>query len=237
MTKPFPIAMFAQLAAGFALSLAVATAAGLLRTLTVDGAAAAVAVGMVTYGLGGWPWAALLITFFVTSSILTRWKSAVKPQPEHRRGRSAAQVLGAGGVAACAAIAYALASAPWTAAAFVGAIAASTADTWATEIGLLSRRPPRLITTGKRVRPGESGGVTWLGTVAGMAGAACIAILGTVWLQTPWLDVWLAGTLAMLLDSVFGATVERRRRWMTNEAVNILATATGAMVAALLGRS
>lgn len=229
--------MFAQLTVGFALSLAVAIGAARLRFLTADGAATAVAVGTVTYGFGGWQWAALLITFFVTSSALTRWKSAVKPQPEHRRGRSAFQVLGAGGVAACAAIAYALASEPWTAAAFAGAIAASTADTWATEIGLLSRTRPRLITTGEPVSPGQSGGVTWLGTVAGMTGAAFIAVLGAVWLQTAGLEVWLAGTLGMLLDSVLGATVERRRRWITNETVNVLATATGAAVAVLLGKS
>lgn len=228
--------MLAQLSVGCVLSGAVSIAGMRLRILTADGAAAAVVVGTLTYGLGGWQWAAVLVTFFATSSGLTRWKSKVKPQPEHRRGRAAVQVIGAGGVAAIAAIAHAVAAQPWTVAAFAGAVAASTADTWATEIGLLSRTPPRLITTGQVVTPGDSGGVTWLGTVAGTGGAAVIAVLGAALLHTPTLDVWLAGTLAMLVDSLLGAAVERRRRWITNETVNIMATAIGATMAAVLGR-
>src|SRR5206468_12197817 len=91
-----------------------------------------------------------------------------------RRGprRTARQVVANGGVAAVAAV---LGS--WPAAA--AAIAAAAADTWATEIGAFSPLPPRLITSGRRVTRGTSGGITVLGTLGRVAGAALIAGLTT----------------------------------------------------------
>ena len=67
--------------------------------------------------------------------------------------------------------------------AYFGAIASANADTWATELGVLSRTPPRLITTGKPVAPGTSGGVTWYGTVAALAGSAFIGVAAFVLIQ------------------------------------------------------
>lgn len=233
--------MIGPLIAGLALSLGVALGARALRLLTSGGAAAAVVVGTLVFGLGGWQRAGLLVLFFATSSLLTRWQAARKPHPEHTAGRTGAQVLANGAVATALSVWGALWPAPWIATAFAGAIAASTADTWATEIGLLSKTPPRLITarllrTRATVAPGTSGGVTWLGTIAACAGAAVIAGTSTAWLDTPLAPVWLAGFLGMTLDSILGATVEGRWRGMTNDAVNLLATVAGATLAAALGR-
>lgn len=232
--------MIGPLAVGLALSLVVALGARALRLLTSGGAVAAVGVGTLVFGFGGWQRAGLLVLFFATSSLLTRWQAVRKPHPEHRAGRNGAQVLANGAIATALAVWGALWPAPWTAAAFAGAIAASTADTWATEIGLLSNSPPRLITarllrTRATVAPGTSGGVTGLGTLAACAGAVLIAGFGTAWLGTRFAPVWLAGFIGMALDSILGATVEGRVRWMTNDAVNLLATATGAILATILG--
>src|SRR2546426_10212376 len=229
------------LTGGFVLSLAVAIIAHALRLLTRDGMMAAVAVGTLVFGFGGWRHAGLLVLFFVTSSALTRWQAGRKFNPDPAGGRTGLQVLANGAIAATVSVWGAIWPGPWIAAAFAGAIATSTADTWATEVGLLSKTPPRLITarllrTRAEVPPGTSGGVTWLGTIAACIGAAVIAGSSTLWLHTVFGRVWLAGFIGMTVDSILGATVEGRWRWMTNDTVNLLATATGAVLAGMISR-
>ena len=221
-----------------------------MRWLTPGGLVAAGAVGIgVTSGLG-WPGLVVLAAFLLSGSALTQLAERRAPH------RSARQVLANGGVAAVAAL---LGS--WTAAA--GAIAAAAADTWATEIGAFSPIPPRLATTWRRVTRGTSGGITLLGTVGGVAGAATIAWLAHA-LARPGVDagfltLTVAGVGGMLADSVLGATVQGKYecpkcdarfergntvchelvrlttgwRWLDNDAVNFAATVVGAVVAVI----
>ena len=97
------------------------------------------------------------------------------------------------------------------------------ADTWATEVGVLSRVPPRLITTGNPVPPGTSGGVTRLGMWASVTGALLIGAMATALMQVqslvsghgwssevlyyPFLAI-IGGLSGSLLDSFLGATVQ-----------------------------
>jgi len=188
-----------------------------VRWLTPRGSTAALVVGVaVAYGLG-WRGVAALLAFFVSSSLLSK---------RHIQ-RNERQVVAHGGVAALAALAG-----NWPA--FAGSLAAATADTWATEIGRRARTPPRLVTTWAPVPAGTDGGMTLLGTLGGIAGAGFIA--GTSYLLGyPWaIVITLAGAVGMLLDSILGATVQGRVRWMDNDAVNLAATLTGAVVAGLL---
>ena len=142
-------------------------------------------------------------------------------------GRKASQVLANGGVAAATVLAAALWPDPMWAAAYGGAVATSAADTWATELGMSSRRRPVLITTLKPVTPGQSGGVSGAGTVAGAAGAALIGVvlvavsgstaatsLTLVDVSLHWAGIAVAGGgfLGMLADSVIGATLQARFR-------------------------
>jgi uncharacterized protein (TIGR00297 family) len=167
----------------------------------------------------------LLVFFFASSSVLSFVKAsdARKRQAaetfEKGGRRDAAQVLANGGIAALAALSYPFASSYSGAAfgAFAGALAAATADTWATETGVLSNRPPRLITSGRPVAAGASGGVTWLGSAAGAAGALCVGVLaamvlgyqGQVGNPLVWIVAALLGGLAgSLADSLLGATMQ-----------------------------
>ncbi len=221
--------------------------------LTPGGAAAALAVGgAVTLGIGV-RGLALLLAFFVTASMLTR---AQGREPREARGRTPRQVLANGGVAAVAGLVG------WDTA-VAGALAAATADTWATEIGRRSHRPPRLITTGAPVLPGTSGGVTALGTLGGAAGALTLGLLhAALWNRgiIQGAAVALAGGAGMIIDSVLGAGAQARFRcptcgaeyergdaachgrpiyargvsWLDNDAVNGWATLVGAGGAAAL---
>jgi uncharacterized protein (TIGR00297 family) len=206
----------------------------LFGSLTRSGAIAAFVVGTLVFGFGGWRGGLLLVTFFATSSMLTRWHAQRKRHPEHRAGRSAGQVIANGLVASILAVWFAIAPSPEVLTAFAGAIAAATADTWATEVGLLSPSLPRLITTWRRVAHGTSGGVTLLGIAAGAVGASLIARLGQTLFGTSHDLVWIAAMGAMFIDSLLGATLEGRIPLFNNNAVNFLATLSGAALTALM---
>lgn len=204
------------LVAALVLGSVVTLAAYRLRLLTVDGAMAALAVGTVILVADGYGLVLILVLAFAASSLLTRYRREEKGHPEHSRGRSASQVLANGSVLAVLAIGQALYEFPWIFPAAVGAVAASTADTWATELGLLSPRPPRLITTAAVVERGRSGGITLLGTGSGVAGALFVAILGRVFLDplvAPGILVgMIAGISGLFADSLLGATLQAAYR-------------------------
>ena len=100
--------------------------------------------GTIIFGFGGWDWGLLLIAFFVSSSLLTRYKETAKLQvaDQFAKGgpRDLWQALANGGLAALIALGSGLTGGThWLLLfAFVGAIAEANADTWATELGVLS---------------------------------------------------------------------------------------------------
>jgi uncharacterized protein (TIGR00297 family) len=173
-----------QLFVGVALAALVAGGGYALRALSASGALAAVGVGGAVFGVGGPAWGALLVLFFVTSSLFSRWSGTAKEGAveEFAKGgrRDAGQVLANGGVPGALALLSALLPGADLFPMLVGALAVATADTWATELGLLSRAQPRLITTGRRVVPGTSGGITLLGLAATLAAGALIGVAATV---------------------------------------------------------
>jgi uncharacterized protein (TIGR00297 family) len=185
--------------------------------LTVDGAVAATLVGGVVFGLGGLGAAAALIAFFVSGSLLSRRL----PRPgevQSAKGarRDATQVLANGGVAALAACAAARGN-ERARGALLGSLAAAAADTWASEIGVLSRTPPRSIVGGRIVAPGTSGGVTTVGWLAAAAGGLAVGITyGGVdrprGLRAVVAAALVSGLVGSAVDSVLGATIQAAYR-------------------------
>ncbi|WP_442512604.1 MULTISPECIES: DUF92 domain-containing protein [Paenibacillus] len=159
-------------------SVLVAGAAYSKRSLTASGAAAAVVLGTLMYSLGSAAWFGTLIAFFVASTLLSKYKhkrkAAIESGYAKSGNRDAGQVAANGGLGLLLCIGSVIAPHPAWWAAFVGVMAAVTADTWATEIGGLSRTAPRSILTGRKVAPGTSGGVTALGLLATCAGGLFI---------------------------------------------------------------
>lgn len=164
-------------------SLLISGAAYAKRSLTGSGAFAAIVLGTLMFGLGSFAWFGTLIAFFVSSTLLTKHKRRSKEAAESRYAKSgnrdAGQVIANGGIGLILCLIHAVWPHPLWWAAFVGVMASVTADTWATEIGGLSRSVPRSILHGRKVTPGTSGGVTLLGLAASAAGG--IFIGGAAW--------------------------------------------------------
>lgn len=205
-----------QLLLGFLLSTLIAFLAWRAKTLSDSGAAAAAFSGGLIFGFGGLAWAALLLIFFTSSSLLSRLfvdrKAPLSEKFSKGSRRDWGQVMANGGLGALLALAHALLpDQAWIWPAFIGALAAVNADTWATELGVLSRSSPRLITTGKTVERGTSGGVTGLGYLAVAGGALLVGLAAALFspLQAApsLLTAALAGGLAgSSFDSFLGAT-------------------------------
>jgi uncharacterized protein (TIGR00297 family) len=254
--------MIARTAAGALVSATIAVAAWRAGSLDRSGAVAAFLIGTVAIA-AGWAWGALLIVYFVSSSLLSRMGAAIKMQRsgsivEKGGARDAAQVLANGGVFALAALLQLLGPSDFWLAAGAGALAASAADTWGTEIGMLANSLPRMITTWRIVPTGTSGGVSGIGLVATVAGALFISL--AAWLlhgnAFVAVAVLLGGIAGAFVDSIGGALWQSRRYckhcrkaterlvhdcgtrteragglgWLNNDGVNAACTLVGALV-------
>ncbi len=195
------------------------------RFLDAGGALVTFILGAIIFGLGGWSFSLPILAFFVLSSLLSKLGAARKKSANEKfqKGsrRDFGQVLANGGVAGALVVLWYLQPEPMWYFLYLGAVAAVTADTWATEIGVFSSQPPRLITSGQIVATGTSGAISFLGLMGAVLGAACIALLGwaaqlreTAY-QFGWAGValiTLGGVLAHLCDSVLGATIQAQQR-------------------------
>jgi uncharacterized protein (TIGR00297 family) len=254
--------------AGFLLAALISGLAWRARSLTLGGAISATIIGTLAVA-AGWAWGLLLILYFISSTALSRVGRARK---ERRMSsvvakggeRDAVQVLANGALFGGAALAMLIAPhARWIALG-AGALAASAADTWATEIGTLSRRDPRFILNGTTVPAGTSGAVSLEGTLAMFASAVFIGVVMITlgWTSTLAIRVTLAGVFGAIVDTLLGATVQARRwcdacaretersthdcgcetrrlrglGWLDNDLVNFLSGLAGGLLAALLSR-
>lgn len=231
---------FSRIVLGLALSAAIGWLAYRRGSLSGSGFLGAVLTGTAVFGFGGLTWGLVLIAFFVSSSLLSHYrenqKAAIAEKFDKGHRRDLGQTLANGGFGALLALAaLLLVDLPglprsgnptyiFLTLAYFGAMATVNADTWATELGVLAASAPRLITTGRPVAVGTSGGVTWQGTLASLAGAAFIglAAFGIIqvaalatsgqWLLSDWPVIpiaALAGLAGALFDSLLGASVQR----------------------------
>lgn len=262
VTSDDPHAVLGRLLVGLAAAGTVAAIAHRSGALTARGAWAATAVGTAS-AAPGWDWGALLIAFFVTSTTLSRVghaRKALLAGGVVAKGgpRDAIQVLANGGAFAVCAVAAVLQGSPLWYAAGAGGLAAATADTWGTEIGMLSGDTPRSILSWRPVPAGTSGGITATGTMAAIAGAILIGLAtrGFGWTPAAAWGAIVGGFAGANADSILGATVQSRRwchhcravteravhlcgtptvatgglTWLDNDAVNLAGTGIGALV-------
>ncbi|KOR90464.1 DUF92 domain-containing protein [Paenibacillus solani] len=206
---------------GAAGAIIVAGAAYRKRSLSGSGAAAAILMGTIYYGAGNVFWFGTLLLFFITSTLLSRYGKKRKADLEKSYAktgrRDAGQVFANGGIGMVLCLLHAWVPSDLWVFLFIGVMATVTADTWATELGSLSRKPPRSVLNGKVLTAGESGGVSWIGSTAAAAGSILIGAGG--WLLAVWsgmeadilpyvLAALAGGLVGAFADSYLGATLQ-----------------------------
>lgn len=260
--------MINQFVLAFLLSGLIAILAYWRGSLAPSGAVGALVVGTIIYGFGGWVWGVLLALFFISSSLLSHYKEREKQtvaEEKFDKGhkRDWGQVLANGGAGTIVALLHGLFPSPIWLPLFLGTMAAVTADTWATELGTLSKRPPRLITSGRVVPVGTSGGISAFGTAVSFTGGLLIGLVAGLLSQNNILALTITGGIGGLAgslnDSFLGATVqqiyycdichketEKKRHcgqparplrgwgWMNNDVVNFVSSVFGGGTAVLV---
>ena len=201
------------------------------KSLDLLGSLTMIIMGIVIIFSAGVNWLILIVLFLIMSLLATKYAKPYKNSIGEYEGRRTAKNVISNGLVAFLMAAFGGYYLPFVGG-FLGSIATATADTLASEIGVLQN--PVLITTFKKVSPGTDGAISFLGTAVGIVGAGIIGfaafILGIM--PDPWMSIKIAiisGTVGCFMDSFLGAVFERRD-YLNNEHVNLLATITGAIV-------
>jgi len=212
-----------------------------LFLLDAAGVLAALALGVIVFYFGGAygsSYLALMLVFLFLSVAATKYGSNVKRKLAlYEYDRSWENVLANGIVPAFCVIAYQLAtssvlflSPSSLVGAYMGSLAAVTADKFSSEIGVLGGTPRRLFDF-KEVRTGQSGAVSQLGTFASFDGALIIGVAGYLLFAGRY-DAW--GVLFITLIGVFGSLVDSAVGVLENRGIgnkmttNLVCALTGA---------
>ncbi len=213
-----------QIAVGFSGAIIIALLAYRAHALSASGALAAVFVGGSIFAFGGASAAIVLIGFFISGSVLSRLN-------EHDHGkRDWKQVLANGLIPSLAVVLLALRHdlRPEATLLFLGSLATATADTWATEFGKRFGSRVYDCVSLRPMQKGLSGGVSFVGTLASIAGAVFIAALslvpvpldeglcGLIFVKVL-LVVPIAGFCGAMIDSIIGSKLQVKYRTASGE--------------------
>jgi uncharacterized protein (TIGR00297 family) len=204
------------------LNAIIAAAAYRRKSVSRSGGMLGAVVGAGIWLAGGLMLWLLLAFFFASSTMFSKLgvikKRSLKIIHAKSDVRDGIQVLANGGIPLVTAALYGIFADPVFLIMFAASLASATADTWASEVGFLSKRDPISITTGTRVKPGISGGITPLGTCMACLGAFAAAIVFSWSLSVMELDnlsagmivtiITISGFLGTLVDSLLGATIQ-----------------------------
>jgi uncharacterized protein (TIGR00297 family) len=200
------------------------------KALDLFGSIFMIIMGIVIIFTAGVHWLILIFLFLILGLVSTKYKHQYKKDIGVYEGTRTLKNVISNGIVPFIMAAFG------NYGGFIGSIATATADTLASEIGVTVQ--PRLITTFKKVPPGTDGGISVLGTAAGIIGAGIIGVaaylLGII--PDPFLTLKIsiiAGTVGCFVDSILGAVLERRN-YISNEYVNLIATITGAALGIIM---
>jgi uncharacterized protein (TIGR00297 family) len=213
-----------------------------LPLLTRAGWIHAGVLGTLLWGTLGWPGWLAVVFYLLLGSLVTRLgyrRKLSSGLAEARGGRRGPEnVWGSALVGTLLALLVPAATPPVQALLLLGfaaSFAAKLADTFGSEIGKRWGRHTVLITSLGAVAPGTEGAISLEGTAASLAGSGLMALvmlaLGLISGWRAGVVVLVVGLLATLLESLIGATLQRRCSWLSNELVNGIQTLLAAALA------
>ncbi|MDJ0536064.1 MAG: TIGR00297 family protein [Xenococcaceae cyanobacterium MO_207.B15] len=215
------------------------------KLLTPMGYLHAWVLGVLVWVTLQWQGYLVVVFYFLVGSAVTKIGMAQKEAEgiaEKRSGmRGPENVWGSALVATICAIATIFVDSPLKELLILGYVASfatKLSDTTASEVGKAYGQRTFLITTLKPVPRGTEGAISLEGTLAGIVGSIVIAVVGwAVGLINLYSIIicLIAAFIATNIESVIGASIQSRFLWLTNEIVNILNTAIGAIVAIAIG--
>jgi uncharacterized protein (TIGR00297 family) len=202
------------------------------RILDLRGSVMAAVLGVFLIIWSDFFWFLMMLTFLFASYWVTMWKYSKKTElglGEGEKGeRGIVNVLANGIIP----FSIAVFSGPLNEISsglpgmlFLVAISIATADTFASEIGVLAKNPRLITDPGTIVEPGVNGGVTLLGNVAALVGALVVSLVGLLLMTDMFMDTGIhelragipivmiplvLGWVGCQLDSVLGATLQNK---------------------------
>jgi uncharacterized protein (TIGR00297 family) len=212
--------------------------------LTLSGSIAAFLLGFIVLGFGHPLFYVLMMSFLFSSllinKVILRFIPNIKnPQKDHEPRRWI-NVLANGSLLGVASLLYVWFPSPWVIALGIISMAASTADTWASEIGSCSLQTPWTLIKRQPIQTGLSGGVTWLGLYASLFGSMFISALSLpIIIQTFGFNILsfglfvlftLAGFGGSLVDSILGELFQAKFENASHEIVEVLHHSTDRLI-------
>lgn len=233
-----------------------------INALSRSGAIAAFFVGLMIFPALGWRGLLLMGLFFVSSSAWSFYKNRTNEKVVKGNKRDWRQVLANGGPAAVCALLFWYSEHSIWLVAYLSSIAGANSDTWASEIGRLSKTKPILIPSFERCDQGTSGAVSGLGTIASLCGSLVIALFSAMLFPISASAVFIiviCGFFGSLVDTIIGATLQVRYQctccgmeterthhcdlptkqmkgvaWIDNDTVNLLSIAAAGLLSLIL---
>lgn len=190
------------------------------KFLTKDGAIAAFILGFLIFGFGKLKWSIPLLTFFILSSVLSKYRKQknfnIENYFEKTGIRDQYQVLANGGIGGLLIIINLFFNNELFYLMFVSFLSVACADTWGTEIGTLRKRKTFDILTFKKVKQGISGGISVIGLIGSLLGSFTIGLSSIYWInKTNFFIIIIVGFIGSLVDSIFGKIVQAQYKCLS----------------------
>jgi len=231
-------------------SFSLAFYANFSKVLDKGGSVLAFLICFISGVFGHWSWLLILLLFVGSSFLATRfaivYKKALGVEESDEGTRGGSNVISNGILPPLIALAYSFGflSPEQALVAFTTSMAAASADTMASEIGVLSPSPVLITNPKKVVEPGVDGGISFEGLTASFLSSVSISMLAyagflvlieenhafsaSIELNYLFISVFF-GFLGSVIDSFLGATLQNKGI-LSNNGVNLVSISLSVML-------